>query len=164
MEQNARQQLYDWFMARPRALKAIALANKGLTALVYVLYVLLCLSLLWQRDLRLFRVLTVPATVFLTGSFMRAKINAPRPYENGGVPALFKKETKGKSFPSRHVFCAACISIAWLWIVPAAGILLCAVTLCIGVLRVIGGVHWPRDVLAGIAYGAGLAILGFYIL
>ena len=164
MEQNSRRLLYDWFCARPRALNFLRLANKILTVLVYLAYILLCLALLTGRDARLARVLSVPAAVFLTGSWLRAKLNCPRPYENGGVPPLFPKETRGKSFPSRHVFCSAVISLAVGYVLPAAGWVMVLVTLAVALLRVIGGVHWPRDVLAGLAYGWGLGLLGFYLL
>ena len=164
MEQSARRLLYNWFQTRPRALTALRLSNKVLTVLVYLVYILLCLALLWQRDIRLARVLAVPAAVFLSGSWLRAWLNCSRPYENGGVPPLFHKETRGKSFPSRHGFSSAVISFAVGYILPAAGWAMALVTLAVAALRVVGGVHWPRDVLAGLAYGWGLGLIGFCLL
>ena len=65
MEQSARRLLYNWFQTRPRALTALRLSNKVLTVLVYLVYILLCLALLWQRDIRLARVLAGQAELLL---------------------------------------------------------------------------------------------------
>ena len=163
MEQSARRLLYNWFQARPRALTALRLSNKVLTVLVYLVYILLCLALLWQRDIRLARVLAVPAAVFLSGSWLRAWLNCSRPYENGGVPPLFHKETRGKSFPSRHVFSAFIIAMAWWTVYPGIGAALLTVGALLAVIRVVGGVHYPRDVFAGAVAGIAAWWIGAWV-
>jgi membrane-associated phospholipid phosphatase len=75
---------------------------------------------------------------------------------------VIKKDTKGKSFPSRHIFSSAVIALTFiavpgcLWI--GAALLLCAVLLA--VIRVISGVHFISDVIAGFAFAVICAAIG----
>ena len=164
MPHDRRQQLYDWFTARPRAVTALRRCNSFFTALVYLVYIGLVVVLMLGRDARIGRVVMVPALVFISGTFLRAKLDRPRPYENGGLPPLLDKDTQGRSFPSRHVFSSTVISLAVGYVCPAGGFAMLVVTLLVAALRVVGGVHWLRDVLAGLAWGGLLGWLGFYIL
>ena len=63
----------------------------------------------------------VPAVSFLLVSAFRKHYNAKRPYELYGFVPLIKKETKGKSFPSRHVFSIFVIGSSVIWFYPMAG-------------------------------------------
>lgn len=156
---------YRWLTARPAAVKAVILGNKGFTALVYAAYTLLALWALFRLPLpQSARVITVPTAGFLLGTALRTALNRPRPYEVLGLPALGKKKTKGQSFPSRHVFCAAVISTAFWYVSTVLGVVFAAVAVLLAALRVAIGVHWVRDVLAGLAFGWGIGIIGFWLL
>ena len=74
-----------------------------------------------------------------------------------------EKETKGKSFPSRHALSAAVLAAVWLYFYPAVGIVMIVVTLFICVLRVLAGVHFPRDVIVGAALGFALGAAGMWL-
>lgn len=163
MNRERYQAMLNWLRARPAAARALTLAAKGLTALVYLIYVLLELWLLLRRDGRLLRCTLVPGLVFLGGSALRRAINAPRPYEVFGLPPLVKKETRGQSFPSRHVFCAGVIALACLWVSQPLGIFMVAVALLIAASRVLTGVHFPKDVFAGLVLGFSAGIFGFFL-
>ena len=59
----------------------------------------------------------------------------------------------GRSFPSRHAFSA--FAIATCWFVASASVAVALMT-CAGALgwcRVLGGVHFPRDIVAGALAG-----------
>lgn len=156
---------YRWLAAHPGAAKAVRLGNLCATALVYAGYTLLALWSLFCLPLpRFARVIAVPAAGFLLGTALRSVLNRPRPYEVLHLPPLSKKDTKGQSFPSRHVFCAAVISTAFLYVSPAAGAAFAVVAVLLAVLRVAIGVHWVRDVLAGLAFGWGVGAIGFWLL
>lgn len=163
MTKERYQAMEDWFRARPGVLRLLILAAKGLTALVYIIYVGLELWLLLNRDGRLLRCTLIPALVFLGGSALRSAINAPRPYEVFGMPPLAKKRTKGQSFPSRHVFCGSVIAAACLWVSLPLGVFAVAVVLLIAASRVLLGVHFPKDVLAGLFLGFSAGIFGFFL-
>ena len=53
--------------------------------------------------------------------------------------------------------------MVWLYFYPAAGAAMVVVAAAICVLRVLAGVHFPRDVLAGAALGFALGYVGMWI-
>ena len=148
----------------PGRTRLLNLLNRLLTGLCYVLYPLLLLYLAIQWDARILRALIIPAIAFVLLSIVRKRINFPRPYQVLEIRPLIHKDTKGKSMPSRHVFCVFMIAMTYLWIVPRMGILLLAVGVLLAAVRVIGGVHFPRDVLVGAAVGIAAGLLGYWLL
>jgi undecaprenyl-diphosphatase len=63
------------------------------------------------------------------------------------------------SFPSGHTLHAVSFTILIGAAVPAAVLLLAPVALLIALSRVVLGLHYPSDVLAGAAIGAGIAAI-----
>ena len=155
--------VHSWFTARPGALKLLRLANRVLPMLIYLPYLGLLGVLLWQRDSRLLRAVVVPAAVFLACTALRAALNFPRPYQVYGTPPLTPKDREGQSFPSRHLFSAAVIALCGFWIWPPLGAFWACVTAPLAPARVLAGVHFVRDVLAGAALGAALGWIGFFV-
>lgn len=148
----------------PGRTRLLNILNRVLTYLCYVLYPLLLLWLAFCRDSRFFRSLIVPAVFFVLLSVVRKKINRPRPYQVLEIQPLIHKDTKGKSMPSRHVFSVFMIAMTYLWIVPQIGAALLAVGVLVAVVRVIGGVHFPRDVMVGAAVGILAGLIGYWLL
>ena len=173
------QKILRWMEAHPTTKRLVLFLNRWLPAVPFVCYPLLIVLL----NLQLFRLLQaganraaldfmqaiarailVPGLVFVGGTLLRAKLNFSRPYEQPGFTPLVEKETKGRSFPSRHALSAAVLAAAWLYFYPVVGGIMIAVTLAICVLRVLAGVHFPRDVLAGAVLGFSLGIAGMWLL
>ncbi len=148
----------------PYLVKAVLGINKTLTALVYIAYPLLLLALLLQNDARFLSVFLTPAISFVLVSVFRDRVNAPRPYEHLDIQPLIHKDTRGHSFPSRHVFSSAVISCAFLYTFSRIGIVLLLVTALLAIIRVLGGVHFPRDVIAGFCLGLLAGWIGFVLL
>ena len=67
---------------------------------------------------------TRSGSVFVGLSVVRKIINAPRPYEKFDMPPVLEKDTKGKSFPSRHVFSVFIIAMTIFYEQSGAGVLL----------------------------------------
>ena len=104
----------------------------------------------------------IPLGTFLLVTALRAIINAPRPYEVYDYTPVVRKDTKGKSFPSRHTVSAFIIAMAFLYVQTSLGIIMMCVALGIAVIRVIAGVHFIRDVVSGAALGILIGAIGFF--
>ena len=154
------------FRDHPEMAKGIHIANKLCTGLMYVAYPILIVYLFLQRDAMLYRTILVPAISFVLLSVSRYGINRKRPYEKFEIEPVIKKDTKGKSFPSRHVFSASIIALTflyaspWMWL----GVIFFTVAIALGVVRVVSGVHYISDVIAGIVVAVISAWIGFGIL
>lgn len=156
--------IFAWFNARPAAKQALRLCQSGSVLAVYLIYLGMLTVLAWQRDARLLPVVAAPAFVFLSGTVLRRVINRPRPYEALHFSPLFPKNTRGKSMPSRHCFSAAAIAAAAWTVCPPLGAAAVVLALLIAGTRVLTGVHYPGDVLAGLLYGGAAAALILAIL
>ena len=106
--------------------------------------------------------LFIPASGFVILSLFRKKINHPRPYETWDISPLLEKDSSGKSMPSRHVFSATIISMACLHASLPVGLACLLFSALLGLVRVLGGVHYTKDVLVGYACGLMWGFL-FYL-
>ena len=146
-----------------RAVAALAGVNQALTALCYTVYPLLLLFLLGERDARFWRCLLVPAVSFAAVTLFRSACNAPRPYEQG-IDALLKKKRTGHSFPSRHVFSAVMIAVTAAYLLPALSVPLFVAAALLALIRVLGGIHYPRDVFCGALFALIAGGIGFWLI
>ena len=104
------------------------------------------------------------AIPFVLVSVIRVIINAPRPYEVLRIFDNLPKNKKGRAFPSRHAFSIFVIATAALPIYPILSVILLLLGAGLCVARVLLGIHFVRDVLAGAAIGIVSAVLGIIIL
>lgn len=148
----------------PEKTKRIVGMNQILTGVVFMVYPLYMAVLYGEKDPKLLKTILVPAVSFVLLTILRKVINAPRPYEKFDIPPVIEKDTKGKSFPSRHVFSIFIIAVTIFYSHPGPGILIGIMGVVMAIIRVCGGVHEPRDVIAGAVIGVLCGIVGFYIL
>ena len=132
--------------------------------LKHLIYPALLLYLVVCRDSRFWRVLLVPAVTFVLVSLFRKKFNAPRPYEKWQVKPLIPKDTKGNSFPSRHVFSIYIIAMAAWYVWMPLGVILCVAGGFLAAARVSGRVHFVKDVVAGALIAVGFGVLCFWVI
>ena len=139
--------------------------NRLMTFTMPLVYLALLVTTYLQLGLgqQVWVYLLVPATGFVILSLFRKKINHPRPYETWRIVPLLDKDSSGNSMPSRHVFSATIISMACLHANLPVGLVLLTLSAFLGLVRVLGGVHYPKDVLVGYACGLLWGIL-FFIL
>ena len=95
----------------------------------------------------------IPGVSFILLTIIRDRLNWKRPYEEHDIQPLITKNTKGHSMPSRHVFSCTVIAMCVLSLSVPAGVICLLFALILCITRVLGGVHYPRDVIAGLIIG-----------
>ena len=149
------QEWYDHIAAniknKPFLLSLLRSFNRFMTVVMPMIYLTLLATTYLQQGLgkQVLMYVFVPATGFVILSFLRKKINAPRPYEEWTIKPLLDRDSPGQSMPSRHVFSATIISMACLHASLSVGVILLVVSALLGLVRVLGGVHFPKDVVVG---------------
>lgn len=148
------------FRQHPLALKVLRLSNKFVVIIMYFAYVAILFWLGLNRPTTLWKFIVVPGVSFIILSLARSLINEARPYEEWHIDPLIVRNKKGDSMPSRHVFSATMIAMCALWLNVYLGTFLLILAVVAAVTRVIGGVHFSRDVFVGMVCGiiAGLVL------
>lgn len=145
----------------PIFLKMIIIYNNCLTKMMYILYPILLIFISYSYPKKLLQFIVIPAIFFILVSIVRKWLNQPRPYETMTISPILKRDGKGESYPSRHVFSATIISMCFLEINLWIGCILLFLSFILAICRVIGGVHYPRDVITGIIVGILCGLLVF---
>ena len=165
-EQHYEQRYEQWaapLRGRPGVVRALNIVNRGIVIVFYVVYALLlgwaCVSDPW----RLVPLVGVTAVGFVAVSFFRRRFNAPRPYECCSLAPLIARDGAGKSFPRRHAFSAFAIAASWFAASAPIAVVLLVAAGVLAVCRVLGGVHFPRDVVAGALIGSATGALAAFL-
>ena len=125
--------------------------NRFMTVIMPMIYLTLLATTYLQEGLgkQVLIYVFIPASGFVILSFLRKKINAPRPYEKWTIKPLLDRDSPGQSMPSRHVFSATIISMACMHASLPIGMICLTLSAFLGLVRVLGGVHYPKDVVVG---------------
>ena len=148
---------------RPIFLSLLRAFNRFMTIVMPMIYLTLLAITYLQQGLgkQVWIYVFVPASGFVILSFLRKKINAPRPYEEWTIKPLLDRDSPGQSMPSRHVFSATIISMACLHASLTMGMICLILSALLGLVRVLGGVHFPKDVVVGYICGLAWGVLFF---
>jgi membrane-associated phospholipid phosphatase len=160
------QKRMHFFADHPVYTKLLHIVNRLLTFTVFLLYPLLLAWLYFKAPDKLLRSILVPLDSFLVVTFARFIINRARPYERYATPPAIPKSTSGKSFPSRHVFSASVIAATFFYagINPLIGVAIFAAAVMLGVIRILSGVHFVSDVIAGAIAGILAGVIGYVLI
>ncbi|CON89546.1 membrane-associated phospholipid phosphatase [Streptococcus pneumoniae] len=136
---------------KPFLLSLLRTFNRFMTVVMPMIYLtLLAITYLQQGLAKQVGIyLFIPASGFVILSLFRKKINSPRPYEEWDIKPLIDRDSPGQSMPSRHVFSATIISMACLHASLTMGMICLTLSALLGLVRVLGGVHYPKDVVVG---------------
>ncbi len=115
----------------------------------------------WVYGLKMLVFMAVP---FLLVSVARKLFNTKRPYEVYDFYLEKPRSKKGESFPSRHVFSAFLIATLFYTFSLPVAIVLAAFGALLALSRVLLGIHFPSDVIAGAVIGILSGILGILLL
>ena len=148
---------------KPFLLSLLRTFNRFMTVVMPMIYLTLLAITYLQEGLgkQVGIYLFIPASGFVILSFLRKKINAPRPYEVWEIVPLLDRDSPGQSMPSRHVFSATIISMACLHASLTMGMICLTLSAFLGLVRVLGGVHYPKDVVVGYICGLVWGVLFF---
>ena len=159
--------LSEYFTATKSRFNIIKALHDILPAIMMMFYPLQLAYLLFTEGFKsevFLKATFVPLFVLVLITVLRYIINAKRPYEVYDYSPAVKKDTKGKSFPSRHTASAFIIAMAFLYIDTKIGIIMLVLATLIGITRVLSGVHFIRDVLGGALISISIGILSFFLL
>ena len=136
---------------KPFFLSLLRTFNRFMTVVMPIVYLGLLVTTYLQEGLgkQVWIYVFIPASGFVILSLLRKKINAPRPYEVWEIVPLLDRDSPGQSMPSRHVFSATIISMACLHASLTMGMICLTLSAFLGLVRVLGGVHYPKDVVVG---------------
>lgn len=132
--------------------------------MIYFLIIFAILIPIFIRRDFIYSILT-----FLTAGFTWVAVyivkyifSIERPFIALNITPLFLET--GFSFPSSHTAIIAALTVIVWKLNRKLGIVFSIFTVLIGISRIVIGVHYPFDVVAGACFGAilGLAILWFY--
>lgn len=149
------QEWYDHIASKienkPIFLRLLRTFNRFMTVVMPMIYLTLLATTYLQEGLgkQVLIYVFIPASGFVILSFLRKKINAPRPYEEWDIKPLLDRDSPGQSMPSRHVFSATIISMACMHANLPIGMICLTLSAFLGLVRVLGGVHYPKDVVVG---------------
>ncbi len=148
---------------KPFLLSLLRTFNRFMTVVMPMIYLTLLATTYLQQGLgkQVGIYLFIPASGFVILSFLRKKINAPRPYEVWEIVPLLDRDSPGQSMPSRHVFSATIISMACLHASLTMGMICLILSAFLGLVRVLGGVHYPKDVVVGYICGLVWGVIFF---
>ena len=144
-------------------LRLLRAFNRFMTIVMPMIYLTLLAITYLQQGLgkQVGIYLFIPASGFVILSFLRKKINTPRPYEKWDIKPLLDRDSPGQSMPSRHVFSATIISMACLHASLTMGMICLTLSAFLGLVRVLGGVHYPKDVVVGYICGLVWGVIFF---
>ena len=143
------------------ALKIISHASVLISVLAYLALIAYTYAKEPRDAVFMFLFSAIP---FVIVTLVRKFFNAPRPYELYGFYEIPPKDKRGESFPSRHVFSAFIIATLTTTVSIPLALALFAIGFCLAASRVLLGMHFIRDTVAGALIGIISGIIGIIII
>lgn len=164
---NKERYLYnkEWFENHQTALKVLKSLYKILPLLmVFALPLLVLFKGFRGIDHDFFRMIYIPFFVLVVITILRKVVKKQRPYEKYNTEPVISRDGNGDSFPSRHTASAFIIAMAAIPVSTLVAVTLLIVSLLIGISRILSGVHYISDVVAGAVVSILTGVVFFIIL
>lgn len=164
---------WDWRCARAlhrgadrprlhRVLKVCSLLGEAPLWVALTIVLLLAGGLIgWRTGLAALAVGTVNLAIYYA---LKQATRRERPFRQCTDIRECVPATDPFSFPSGHTMHAVAFAVLLAWPYPSLAPLLGGFALLVALSRVVLGVHFPSDVLAGAAIGAATASVAVYLL
>lgn len=128
-------------------------------------YVILLSHVLYNKGLFItFIFIFVPLTILILNIFLRKLFKRQRPYKYFNLDINREGKSSENSFPSNHAASSAIIALAFFMVNSYLGIFLFCFSFLTGISRIILGLHYPFDILAGWFSGIFIGFAMFFIL
>jgi undecaprenyl-diphosphatase len=134
----------------------VALSHLGSFGLIWLLIAALG-TVLWRRPAVLGYVLVADVLADLASYGLRRAIGRERPPVHFAEPKALVHVPADPSFPSGHASLSFACAAVLAWLTPLPKVPLFALAALIAFSRVYNGVHYPLDVLGGVALGLAVA-------
>lgn len=123
---------------------AISEFSKPLFVVIYLVGVIISAT----KNIEVIKFLAVPFFTLIFNTTVRKVLNKPRPFLNDGVEKLVEHKESG-SFPSNHACSSMIIALSYILVYPPMVLPLAIMAIFTGLSRVMTGVHYPFDIVAG---------------
>jgi undecaprenyl-diphosphatase len=126
-----------------------------------IISLILTIPLFWiknQKALAL-RILFTSGIAWLIAHGIKNLFPTPRPYLVEKLPALVNRPPTDSAFPSGHAATAFAIATTIFFFNKKWGIIAFLIALMVGLMRILGRVHYPIDILGGITIGIIIALI-----
>ena len=155
--------LYNW-AKKNKVVNCINLYTvKFSSKFFFAAYSFTCIILILDRNSKIIIFLLAPLFLLITNTCLRKLFKRVRPYEKLDLDVNGRDNKESFSFPSNHAACSSVIATVIFFINPTLGIFLIICSVITGISRVIAGIHYPSDIVAGWSIGALFGMIGFYI-
>ncbi len=152
--------LIHWAERKPIRKKILCFFSRFLPICLAVIYICCLIICFFVYPVLLLRLLMRPALCFLIVTLLRRLLKFPRPYDvYEYIPLCDYHPGKNCSFPSRHTASAAIIALELFRLWSRLGCFLLILALFIGLIRILCGNHFIKDVLAAYAIALICSIL-----
>lgn len=103
------------------------------------------------------------AACLILYKWVKGKTTRMRPYQRNRAIRLAASPLDQYSFPSGHTLQAVALTLVALYHYPQLAPLLVPFTVLVALSRVVLGLHYPSDVLAGVVIGGALASISLIL-
>ncbi len=152
-----------YFAEHRRLCRGLIILEKSLEILTVAVYIGLLLFSLYENIGFALRSAVTSLIALYICTLIRFVRNAPRPYEVYETLPAMNKDTRGQSFPSRHLTSVSVIAVSLMSVWPTVGVVFALISIVMAALRVLLGVHFIRDVVCGGAIGYVVGIVGVFL-